>query len=214
MERHFLAHAELTWASAGEYCALIRGRRALDTTAGPSLRHFDRPGDRTKLPEFYTNPGTLPGLRGENENLCLSPIVRSVFESLRSAVGGRHGSPSRLKRRERSELRPTTYRASPTNSNEVPAQEGGPGPKSSSGPDSHPGSPREPIRAARMAPAERVERKSLSGVASHDEHPAILIVENEVLVRLLGVSTFADAGFRVIEANSADDAFGLLEADS
>jgi CheY-like chemotaxis protein len=44
--------------------------------------------------------------------------------------------------------------------------------------------------------------------------PAILIVENEVLVRLLGVSTFVDAGFRVIEANSADDALGLLEADS
>lgn len=43
--------------------------------------------------------------------------------------------------------------------------------------------------------------------------PAILIVENEALVRLLGVGTFADAGFRVIEANNADDAFGLLEAD-
>jgi hypothetical protein len=64
-------------------------------TAGPSLRHFNRPRDRTKLSEFYTNPGALPRLRAENENLCLSQIVRSVFESLRSAVGGRHGSPSR-----------------------------------------------------------------------------------------------------------------------
>jgi hypothetical protein len=54
-------------------------------------------------------------------------IVRSVFESLRSAVGGRRGSPSRSKRRERSELPPTTYRASPTKSSEVPAQAGGPG---------------------------------------------------------------------------------------
>jgi two-component system, response regulator PdtaR len=44
--------------------------------------------------------------------------------------------------------------------------------------------------------------------------PAILIVENEVLVLLLAVSTFSDAGFRVIEANNADDALGLLEADS
>ena len=44
--------------------------------------------------------------------------------------------------------------------------------------------------------------------------PAILIVENEALVRLPGVGTFADAGFRVIEANNADDALGLLEADS
>jgi hypothetical protein len=30
--------------------------------------------------------------------------------------------------------------------------------------------------------------------------PAILIVEDEALVRLWGVGTFADAGFRVIEA--------------
>jgi CheY-like chemotaxis protein len=44
--------------------------------------------------------------------------------------------------------------------------------------------------------------------------PAILIVENEALVRLLGVGTFVDAGFRVIEANNGDDALGLLEADS
>jgi two-component system, response regulator PdtaR len=44
--------------------------------------------------------------------------------------------------------------------------------------------------------------------------PAILIVENEALIRLLGVGTFADAGFRVIEANSGDQALGLLEADS
>jgi two-component system, response regulator PdtaR len=44
--------------------------------------------------------------------------------------------------------------------------------------------------------------------------PAILIVENEALVRLSGVGTFADAGFRVIEANNGDDALGLLEADS
>jgi hypothetical protein len=44
--------------------------------------------------------------------------------------------------------------------------------------------------------------------------PAILIVEDEGLVRLLGVGTFADAGFRVIEAINGDDAFQLLEADS
>ena len=44
--------------------------------------------------------------------------------------------------------------------------------------------------------------------------PAILIVEDEGLVRLLGVDTFVEAGFRVIEATNGDDAFDLLEADS
>jgi CheY-like chemotaxis protein len=44
--------------------------------------------------------------------------------------------------------------------------------------------------------------------------PAILIVEDEGLVRLLGVGTFTDAGFRVIEAFNGDDALGLLESDS
>jgi two-component system, response regulator PdtaR len=44
--------------------------------------------------------------------------------------------------------------------------------------------------------------------------PAILIVEDEALIRLLGVGTFADAGFRVIEAINGDQALGLLEADS
>jgi two-component system, response regulator PdtaR len=44
--------------------------------------------------------------------------------------------------------------------------------------------------------------------------PAILIVEDEALVRLLGASTFAEAGFRVIEAINGDQALGLLEADS
>jgi two-component system, response regulator PdtaR len=44
--------------------------------------------------------------------------------------------------------------------------------------------------------------------------PAILIVEDEGLVRLLGVDTFVDAGFRVIEAINGDVALGLLEADS
>jgi two-component system, response regulator PdtaR len=44
--------------------------------------------------------------------------------------------------------------------------------------------------------------------------PAILIVEDEALIRLLGVGTFADAGFRVIEAIDGDQALGLLEADS
>jgi CheY-like chemotaxis protein len=44
--------------------------------------------------------------------------------------------------------------------------------------------------------------------------PAILIVEDEALIRMLGVGTFADAGFRVIEAINGDQALGLLEADS
>jgi CheY-like chemotaxis protein len=42
----------------------------------------------------------------------------------------------------------------------------------------------------------------------------ILIVEDEALVRALGVGIFADAGFRVIEAMNSDEALELLEADS
>jgi hypothetical protein len=50
-----------------------------------------------------------------------------------------------------------------------------------------------------------VERKSAIGCCQPRTNiPAILIVENEALIRLLGVGTFADAGFRVIEANSGD----------
>jgi two-component system, response regulator PdtaR len=43
---------------------------------------------------------------------------------------------------------------------------------------------------------------------------SILIVEDEALVRLLGVGMFADAGFRPIEAVNGDEALELLEANS
>jgi CheY-like chemotaxis protein len=42
----------------------------------------------------------------------------------------------------------------------------------------------------------------------------ILIVEDEVLVRALGVGIFLDAGFRVTEAVNSDEALEFLEADS
>jgi CheY-like chemotaxis protein len=45
-------------------------------------------------------------------------------------------------------------------------------------------------------------------------HPVILIVEDEALVRLSAVGMLEDAGFRMIEAVSSDEALELLEADS
>jgi CheY-like chemotaxis protein len=43
---------------------------------------------------------------------------------------------------------------------------------------------------------------------------AILIVEDEPLVRLYAAETVADAGFEVIEAASADEAIRILESRS
>ncbi len=42
--------------------------------------------------------------------------------------------------------------------------------------------------------------------------PTILVVEDEVLVRIDLVDTIEDAGFQTIEANCADEAIRLLEA--
>lgn len=44
--------------------------------------------------------------------------------------------------------------------------------------------------------------------------PSVLIVEDEALVRALGVGLFADAGFRPIEAADSDEALEILSADS
>jgi CheY-like chemotaxis protein len=44
--------------------------------------------------------------------------------------------------------------------------------------------------------------------------PAILIVEDEPLVRLCAVQTVIEAGFEVIEAASADEAIRILERRS
>jgi CheY-like chemotaxis protein len=43
---------------------------------------------------------------------------------------------------------------------------------------------------------------------------SILIVEDEVLVRAMGVGLFADAGFRPIEAANSDEALERLDADT
>jgi len=52
-------------------------------------------------------------------------------------------------------------------------------------------------------------------VSSLSRLPAsILIVEDEALVRFLGVGMFADAGFRVIEAADSEEALEVLAADS
>jgi two-component system, response regulator PdtaR len=44
--------------------------------------------------------------------------------------------------------------------------------------------------------------------------PVILIVDDEALVRLSAVGMLEDAGFRMIEAGSGDEALELLTADS
>jgi CheY-like chemotaxis protein len=44
--------------------------------------------------------------------------------------------------------------------------------------------------------------------------PSVLIVEDEALVRALGVGLFADAGFRPIEAADSEEALAILSADS
>jgi two-component system, response regulator PdtaR len=44
--------------------------------------------------------------------------------------------------------------------------------------------------------------------------PAVLIVEDEPLVRLGAVQTIEDAGFEVIEAANADEAIEILEKRS
>src|SRR3984893_3592683 len=54
----------------------------------------------------------------------------------------------------------------------------------------------------RMAPGTRAKA------------PAVLIVEDEPLVRLYAVETIEDAGFEVIEAANADDAIRILESRS
>src|ERR1700728_1587792 len=47
---------------------------------------------------------------------------------------------------------------------------------------------------------------------SRAKTPAILIVEDEPLVRLCAVETIETAGFEVIEAASADEAIQILES--
>lgn len=44
------------------------------------------------------------------------------------------------------------------------------------------------------------------------ERPAILVVEDEVLIRLAVADTIADAGFTVCEAGNADQAIKMLES--
>jgi two-component system, response regulator PdtaR len=44
--------------------------------------------------------------------------------------------------------------------------------------------------------------------------PSVLIVEDEALVRALGVGLFADAGFRPIEAADSDEALEILSANA
>jgi CheY-like chemotaxis protein len=41
--------------------------------------------------------------------------------------------------------------------------------------------------------------------------PTVLVVEDEVLLRLLGIDIFSEAGFQVMEAVNADEALVFLE---
>jgi CheY-like chemotaxis protein len=69
-----------------------------------------------------------------------------------------------------------------------------------------------PVKGA--DPWNGVPRRVLSAVTPSSAIPAvILIVEDEALVRLSGVDTFADAGFQTIEAVNSDDALESLVAN-
>jgi CheY-like chemotaxis protein len=57
-------------------------------------------------------------------------------------------------------------------------------------------------------------QKSLPTMTSERAFPIILVVEDEILVRLAAVCMFEDAGFRMIEAANSDEALELLTADS
>lgn len=46
---------------------------------------------------------------------------------------------------------------------------------------------------------------------AHAHRPAILIVEDDPIIRWSGAETLLDAGFEVLEAASADEALTLLE---
>lgn len=48
----------------------------------------------------------------------------------------------------------------------------------------------------------------------HSSPSLVLVVEDEGLVRLMAVDMLEDAGFEVIEAASADEAWGVLEGRS
>jgi CheY-like chemotaxis protein len=45
-------------------------------------------------------------------------------------------------------------------------------------------------------------------------HPAILVVEDEMLLRMRAVDMVEDAGFTPVEAINADDALAILESRS
>lgn len=51
-------------------------------------------------------------------------------------------------------------------------------------------------------------------MAVQNERIAILVVEDEPLVRFLMVEAFTDEGFDVFEAASADEAISILESES
>ena len=44
--------------------------------------------------------------------------------------------------------------------------------------------------------------------------PVVMIVEDHPLIRMTGVDIFEDAGYEVVEAESADDAIAILEGSS
>ena len=44
-----------------------------------------------------------------------------------------------------------------------------------------------------------------------DTQPVILVVEDEMLVRMLVVEVLSEAGFTVLESASADEALAVLE---
>jgi two-component system, response regulator PdtaR len=51
----------------------------------------------------------------------------------------------------------------------------------------------------------------MRGVKAVTDRPVVLVVEDEVLVRMQAVEMIGEAGFEVIEAHNADEAIRLLE---
>lgn len=50
-------------------------------------------------------------------------------------------------------------------------------------------------------------------MAANDTSPLVLVVDDEVLIRLIAADILEGAGYRVIEACDADEARAILEAD-
>jgi two-component system, response regulator PdtaR len=66
--------------------------------------------------------------------------------------------------------------------------------------------PKAHVRFAAFLSPERIQ------TASATKRPVVLIVEDEILLRMNAAETIGDACFDVVEARNADEAIEILEA--